>query len=182
MSVAVALLGAAGALAATSTVVLSDGSEDVDGPLDLTRTSLSLASDGRLRLVATFAARVEAKDLRTRSGPPGSLCMKVWTAADADPTAMRADRLVCVTATDDDDLRASVLEQTEPGLPKRRGSASVALNGSGRSIVLRVSQSALGRPELIRFAVESTRPGCPRVSCIDQAPDDGAVRRVRIRG
>ena len=58
----------------------------------------------------------------------------------------------------------------------------MAVNDSKRSFILRVSQSSLGRPELIRFAVESTRPGCARVSCIDQAPDDGAVRRFRLRG
>ena len=113
---------------------------------------------------------------------PGSVCLKVWTAADADPTAQRPDRLVCVTARTDDELRASVFEQREPGLPRRLGSASVRVNESGRSLVLRIAQSSLGRPELIRFAVDATRPGCVRVSCIDAAPDDGAVRRFRLRG
>jgi hypothetical protein len=115
------------------------------------------------------------------TGPPGSVCVKVWTALDADPTATPADRLACITARTKDELRASVFSQAEAGLPVLVGSASVGVNKSGRSLILRVSQSSLGRPELIRFAVESTRPGCERVSCIDQAPDNGAVRRFRVR-
>ncbi len=75
-----------------------------------------------------------------------------------------------------------MLEQTEPGLPRRIGPASVRVTKSARSLVVRISQSSLGRPQLIRFALESTRPGCGRVSCIDAVPDKGAVRRFRIRG
>jgi hypothetical protein len=172
----------AAALAASKTIVLSDARDDVSGVLDLQRASLSLASDGRLRAVVTLAGKLDPKALLVTSGPPGSVCLKLWTAADADPDAMPPDRLVCVTAQHDDDLRASVLEQDEPGLPRRVAAASVSLNKSRRSLVVRVAQSALGRPELIRFAFESTRPGCARVSCIDAVPDNGAVRRFRIRG
>jgi len=179
----IALAGAAGALAATSkTVVLSDAKDDVSGALDLQRASLSLGSDGRLRAVVTLVGKMEPKALLADAGPPGSVCLKIWTKADADPDAAAPDRLVCVTARSDDELRASVLEQTEPGLPRRIGSASVRVTKSARSFVVRISQSSLGRPALIRFALESTRPGCERVSCIDAAPDKGAVRRFRIRG
>jgi hypothetical protein len=183
LSAAVALIAATGAIAATSKpVVLSDPSDDVSGALDIQRISLSLPSDGRLRAVITLTGKIDPKAMLADSGPPGSVCLKVWTAADADPTAARADRLVCITASSDNDLRASVFDQREPGLPRRVGPASVAVNDSKRSFVLRVSQSALGRPELVSFAIESTRPGCGRVSCIDQAPDDGKVRRLRLRG
>ena len=183
VSAATALAGVAGALAATSkTVVLSDAKDDVSGALDLQRASLSLASDGRLRAVITLAGKVAPKSMLADSGPPGSVCLKVWTAKDADPQAMPPDRLVCVTASSGDGLRASVLEQRDPGLPRRVGSASVRVNKSARSLVVRIAQSSLGRPGLIRFAVESTRPGCERVSCIDALPDKGAVRRFRIRG
>ena len=182
-SVAVALAGVAGALAATSKpVVVSDAKEDVDGALDLQRSSLRLASDGRLRAVITLVGKVDPEAMLARSGPPGSVCLKIWTARDADPDATAPDRLVCVTAQSDDRLRASVFEQDDPGLPRRVGSASVGTNKSKRSLIVRIAQSALGRPELIRFAIESTRPGCARVSCIDALPDKGAVRRFRIRG
>jgi hypothetical protein len=181
LTAATAAFGAAVALAATSkNVAFSDPKGDVSGSLDLQRASLTRASDGRLRAVVTLAAKVEPRAFLARSGPPGSICLKVWTDADADPQASVPDRLVCVTARAKDELRASVFEQAEQGLPKRLGSASVAVNKSGRSIVLRVSQTSLGRPKLIRFAVESTRPGCDRVSCIDGAPDKGAVRRFRL--
>ena len=183
LSTAIVVLGAAGALAAASkTVVIADPTGDVTGALDLQRASLNLAPDGRVRAVITLAGEVEPKAMLAGSGPPGSVCLKVWTASDADPTASRADRLVCVTALDDDELRASVLEQPVQGLPRRLGSVPVRVNESGRSLVLRISQSSLGRPELIRFAVESTRPGCERVSCVDQVPDKGVVRRFRLRG
>jgi len=183
VSAAATLVGVAGAFAASSkTIVVGDSADDVTGALDLQRASLSLAADGRLRAVVTLVGKVDPQAMLARTGPPGSVCLKVWTAPDADPLATRADRLVCVTARGDDELRASVYEQREPGLPQRLGSASVRVNDSERSFVLRVAQSALGRPELIRFAVESTRPGCARVSCVDATPDKGAVRRFRLRG
>lgn len=167
--------------APSKTVTLADPKADVTGALDLQRTSLNLGSDGRLRAVVTLVGKLEPQAMLADSGPPGSICVKVWTAKDADPTATRADRLVCVTAVSKDALRASVLSQASAGLPVSVGTASVKVNKSKRSIVVRISQSSLGRPELIRFAFESTRPGCERVSCVDQSPDKGAVRRFRVR-
>lgn len=167
--------------AASKIVEIPDAKGDVTGVLDLQRASLNLASDGRLRAVMTVARKIDPREMLAGTGPPGSVCVKVWTAEDADPAVVRADRLVCVTARSSDELRASVFTQTAPGLPVRVASAPVSLTKSGRSLVLRIAQSSLGRPRLIRFAVESTRPGCERVSCVDQAPDKGAVRRFRVR-
>lgn len=170
------------ALAATSkTVVISDADEDVSGALDITRVSLQRASDGRLRSVVSFADTVTAKTLLASSGPPGSACLRIWTDADADPEAMRPDRLVCLTARTDDELRGGVYEVTGAELPRRVAGASVKRNSSGRSFVVRFSQSSLGRPQRIRFGAEATRPGCERTSCIDLAPDKGAVRTFRLR-
>jgi hypothetical protein len=181
-AVAVTLLPVAAALAAASKpIVLSDPSGDVSGPLDIQRASLSRGSDGRLRIVATFAAKVAPQELLAKTGPPGSTCARIWTDPAADPAATRPDRLVCVTADKDAKLRAGVFEQRDSGLPRRIAAAAVGANSSGRSFVVRVSQSALGRPARIRFALESTRPGCERIACIDTAPDAGAVRRFRLR-
>lgn len=177
----VALAVAAALAAPSKQVVLLDPAQDVSGPLDIRRAGLSLAADGRLRAIVTFAGKVTPQDLLASSGPPGSACLRIWTAADADPAAMRPDHLVCVTADKDANLRAGVFEQRDAGLPQRAGAASLTANPSGRSFIIRVSQSALGRPELIRFVVESTNPGCARVSCIDTAPDTGAARRFRVR-
>jgi hypothetical protein len=180
-SIAAALLAAGAFAAPTKTVVIADQAEDVSGVLDLQKASLRLADDGRLRVVVTLVGKIEPRTMLARTGPPGSICLKVWTDEDADPAATRPDHLVCVTPRTKDELRASVFEQAGPGLPKLTGSASVRVNKSARSLVLRVSQSALGRPTMIRFAIESTRPGCERVSCVDQVPDGGAVRRFRLR-
>jgi hypothetical protein len=177
---AAGLTVAAAFAAPTKTVTLADPKADVTGVLDLQRTSLNLASDGRLRASITLVGQLEPKAMLVKSGPPGSICAKIWTAKDADTTATRADRLVCVTAESEDKLRANVLSQTTTGLPVVLAPADVTLNKSKRSIVVRISQTSLGRPELIRFAFESTRPGCVRVSCVDQSPDKGAVRRFRI--
>jgi hypothetical protein len=176
-----ALVASAAFAAVSKPIILSDPDDDVEGPLDLARISLSRASDGRLRATVTFGEKVTPKTLLATSGPPGSACLRIWTAADADPEAMRPDRLVCVTARTEDELRGGVYEVTGARLPKRLDDASVKRNATGRSVVIRFTQSSLGRPRRIRFAVESTRPGCERPRCIDTSPDKGAVRTFRLR-
>ena len=176
-----AVVVSASLAAASRTVVISDPAGDVSGPLDLTRVSLQRASDGRLRAVMSFAEKIAPKTLLATSGPPGSACLRIWTGRDADPRATRPDRLVCVTARDDDELRGGIYEVRGSGLPERLADASVRLNASGRSVVIRFAQRPLGRPQRIRFGGESTRPGCERPSCIDTAPDKGATRRFRLR-
>ena len=161
--------------------VIGDPRDDVGGALDMTRASLERASDGRLRAVVTFAARITPKALLAESGPPGSACLRIWTAADADPEATRPDRLVCLTARSADELRGGVYEVRGDELPRRVARASAKRNSSGRSVVIRFTQSSIARPARIRFAVESTRPGCERTSCIDTIPDRGAVRTFRLR-
>ena len=167
--------------APSSTVVIADPGDDTGGALDLTRASLQRASDGRMRAALSFAAKVTPQMLLAGSGPPGSACLRIWTRAGVDPEATRPDRLVCATARADDELRGGVYEVTGAALPERLAEASVKLNESGRSMVIRFTQSSLGRPQRIRFAAESTRPGCERPSCIDTAPDEGAVRTFRLR-
>ena len=182
LGAAIGALTVTAALAAPSPkIVMSDPGDDVGGALDLTRASLERSSDGRLRAVLTFAVKVTPKTLLADSGPPGSACLRIWTAADADPKAMRPDRLVCATARSNDELRGGVYQVSGPALPRRQADASVKLNASGRSMVIRFTQSSIGRPQRIRFAVESTRPGCERTSCIDTVPDKGAVRTFRLR-
>ena len=172
----------AGAFAAPSkTLVITDPKQDVGGALDLTRVSLQRTSDGRLRAALSFAGKVSAKTLLAGTGPPGSACLRIWTTADADPAAMRPNRLACVTARTDDEFRGGVYEVTGAQLPKRVADASVRLTASGQSIVLRFTQTSIGRPQRFRFAVEATRPGCERVTCIDTLPDGGGARTFRLR-
>ena len=179
---AIAALTVTVALAAPSkTIVIADPGDDTGGALDLTRASLQRASDGRLRAALTFAAKVTPRAMLADSGPPGSACLRIWTAADADPAAMRPDRLVCATARASDELRGGVYEIRGAELPRRLADASVKLNESGRCMVIRFTQSSLGRPQRIRVAVESTRPGCERPRCVDTVPDKGAARTFRLR-
>jgi len=171
-----------GALAAPSkTLVITDPRADVSGAVDLTRVSLQRSSDGRLRAVFSFAAKLTPKTLLAGSGPPGSACLRIWTVATADPAVMRPDRLACVTARSDDEFRGGVYEVTGPQPPKRIADASVKQTASGQSIVLRFTQSSIARPQRIRFAVEATRPGCERVTCIDALPDGATARSFRLR-
>ena len=179
---AMAAIVVSAALAATSkTIVITDAREDVSGPLDLTRASLRRASDGRLRAALSFAGKVTPKALLATSGPPGSACIRIWTAEDVDPASVRPDRLACVTARSGDEFRGGVYEVTGAALPKRVADASVKATASATSIVLRFTQSSIGRPERFRFAVESTRPGCERATCIDTAPARAAARTFRPR-
>ena len=177
----VAILASVAFAAPSKPVVLSDPAGDVSGELDITRTSLQRAADGRLRAVLSFAAKVTPKTMLATAGPPGSACLRIWTGADVDPAASRPDRLVCVTARSEDELRGGVYEVSGPDLPKRIADAGVKLNASGRSVVIRFTQSSIARPQRIRFAAESTRPGCERPSCIDTVPDGGSVRMFRLR-
>jgi hypothetical protein len=182
LTVAAVPLTVAAALAATSRpVVIGDAGGDVSGPLDLQRVTLHRSSDGRLRAIVTFVGTVSPQTLLASSGPPGSVCLRVWTAPGADPTSMRPNRLVCATARSEDELRGGIFEQRSAGLPRRVGSVMVRTNRSGRSFVFRITQSSLGRPASFRFAAESTRPGCERATCIDAAPAGGRARMFRLR-
>jgi hypothetical protein len=179
---ALSVLVVSAALAtASKTIVLADVRDDVSGELDLTRVSLQRASDGRLRVALSFAAKLTPKAFLAGSGPPGSACIRIWTTLEADPATMRPDRLACVTARSDEEFRGGVYDSTGAGLPKRVASASVKLTASATSLMLRFTQSSIGRPERFRFAVESTRPGCERTVCIDTVPAGGAVRTFRLR-
>jgi len=179
---AIAALVASAALAAASkTIVITDARDDVSGALDLTRVSLQRASDGRVRVAFSFTDKLTPKALLASSGPPGSACVRIWIAEGADPMSMRPDRLACVTARSDDEFRGGVYEVTGAALPKRVADASVKITASRTSIVLRFTQSSIGRPERFRFAVESTRPGCERAACIDTMPAGGATRTFRLR-
>lgn len=175
-------LAASTVLAAVSKpAVIRDAKQDVTGALDLQRLKLSLGSDGTLRAAVTFVAKVTAADMLADAGPPGSVCLRIWTAKDADTHSTRPDRLACVTAATKDKLRATVLTQDGLALPKRSGSAAVSASKTDRSLVITIPPSALGSPDRIQYAVESTRPGCDRPSCVDTVPDAPATRRFTLK-
>lgn len=179
---ALTLLGTGVALAAApgAPVVVTEKAGDVPaGAPDLKRLSLQRASDGRLRAGLTFAQDLPATALVAKSGPPGSVCLRLFTAAT--PGILPPDYLVCVTAdAKGKTLRGSVLAEQVNRLPKRIGSAVVS-RPSRRSIVLRFSQSVIGRPPVIQFAAEATRAGCVRAGCVDTLPDAPATAKLILR-
>ncbi|HWH94354.1 MAG TPA: hypothetical protein VNT03_10880 [Baekduia sp.] len=156
----------------------TDAKGDVRSPLDLTRIAVARGSDGRLRASLTLAAAWEGADLLSQTGPPGSLCLKAWTTTAPPDTT--PDYLVCTTADADGRLRGSVLKQRANKLPERTGGADVS-RPSPRTVTLRFSQTALGRPATLYVAAEATRPGCPRGSCIDLAPDAPKTLQLKLR-
>jgi hypothetical protein len=175
--------GAGGAGAQTSapgaTVVVRDARDaHVQGAPDVIRASLGRGPDGRLRAAISLVADLTVADMRSDEGPPGSVCLRVWTVSA--PPNMAADFLVCVTAKSARTLRGTVLREDLDGQPDRVAEATVRRRGD-RVLVVSFSQSAIGRPARLRFAVEATKAGCPRQSCVDVAPDAPRTTLLRLR-
>lgn len=181
----VAALGAAAlavpapAAAPPKPVVQKDAAGDVNGKLDLRQFVLARGSDGRIRASLTLGESWDAEDLLSDSGPPGSLCLKLWTASPANLDAS-PDYLVCVTAQSDGDLRGSILKERANQLPARIG-AAIVTRPSERTVTLRFSQTSIGKPATLEAQAETTRAGCPRASCIDRSPDGGASLVLKLR-
>jgi hypothetical protein len=85
-----------------------------------------------------------------------------------------------VTAGKDAALRASILQVRANKLPERTAGAVVS-RPSGRTVTLRFSQTAIGRPATLYAAAEAPRPGCSRGSCIDLAPDAPKTLTLKLR-
>jgi hypothetical protein len=182
VALAALLAGAATALAAPSgTITVRDPRGDARTNLDLQRASLKRTGRGGLQASMTFAAAVRPRDLRAPAdGPPGSLCLRVWSDLEADPAATAPDRLVCVTEARGNRLRGSVLRERPNATPERVGSARVA-RPSARSVRIDFAQSDLGSPARFRVAFETSRAGCFGASCVDRAPNGAGTRIYRLR-
>ena len=151
---------------------------DTAAGLDLTRVQLGRAADGRLRAALTLASAWRMQDLPADDGPPGSLCLRMWTETEGQ--AASPDRLLCVTADKGGrHLRGSIMAE-RGGALERVAEATLA-RSSARTVTARFSQSAIGRPASVRFAAEATTPGCARTTCIDTAPNAPAVATLTLR-
>jgi len=177
-----AALAAPSVVAAPSkTMLLRDAKGDISDELDIQRAKVSIDSKDRLRVAVTITATAAPAAFLAASGPPGSLCVRIWTATNADPKSQRPDRLACITARSRTALRGRVYEQDGPGLPEPVGSARVSRSKSNRSFIIRIRPSTLDDPRRVRLAVESNRPGCASASCIDTVPAAPTTRRFRLR-
>jgi hypothetical protein len=177
-ALAVAGVAAAQAPAPRDSPVVARDAVDTAGGLDLTRVQLQRAADGRLRAALTLAAPWRMRDLPAEDGPPGSLCLRMWTRTE--PPAAPPDYLLCVTAdARARHMRGSLLVERDGEL--RRMAGARLARSSVRTVVARFSQTAIGRPARIRFAAEATSPGCARLMCIDTAPNAPATATLTLR-
>ncbi|TML98986.1 MAG: hypothetical protein E6G10_21070 [Actinobacteria bacterium] len=160
---------------------MRDAAGDVgQGGLDLTRVSVGRAPDGRIRASVTMGAPWAPRDLLADSGPPGSVCLRAWLGGRR-PSASQPDYLVCATVgANNERLKASVFHERPGRLPERVAAAS-ATKPTARTAVLRFGQSALGRPAVLRFAIEAAPGGCQRLACLDTAPDAPRSARLALR-
>lgn len=182
LTLALAGTAAAAALAAqgdTPVVATERAGGAPAGAPDLTRVSLQRSRDGRLRAGISLAADLAPKDLVAKSGPPGSVCLRVYTSTK--PGVLPPDYLVCVTAdATGKTLRGTVMAEQVNALPKKVGTAAISRT-SKRSLVMRFSQSVVGKPSVVQFAAEATRAGCVRVSCVDTLPDAPKTAKLTLR-
>ena len=159
-----------------------DSATDGRGALDIVRVAMSRGVDGRLRGEVTMEKPWTTNDLRTAAGPPGSICITLWTkrSAGSDP----ADWLVCVTPEKEGHLlRGRVLRDRANGLPRQVAAATVT-RPTSRTVYLRFAQSAIDRPASVRFAAEAvTRAArCPKpLGCRDTAPDAPTTGNLTLR-
>jgi hypothetical protein len=180
---ALAAGGIAGAQEPQFTVSVDERSGDVRGPLDVVRVALGPTGESRLRGEITTEEAWDTEDLRNAAGPPGSVCLRLFTrrAADAEPP----DYLVCATpAATGDGLVGRVLRDRANGLPRTVGEAMIT-RPTTRSIFLRFARKAIGNPRRVRFAAETvTRgSGCGALrGCVDTAPDAPSTARLRLQG
>jgi len=175
-----ALAAVAPAAQAPSPTVVKDPKDAVAGAPDLTRAQLGLASDRRVRVALTLAAPWQPKDLLAGEGPPGSLCVRLWTVTK--PGATPPDYLVCATSRADGETMRGTVFKTQPGEELARAGTAIVGSTSDRTMTLRFSQSVVGRPKTIDFIAEATKPGCTRVSCVDTAPEAPKTATFRVRG
>jgi hypothetical protein len=167
LAAAALLAGAAEAVAAT----VSDG-DDTPVLLDLKTVALVSAKGKRVEAtLTTYEAWTPALLAAAGGGPPGSLCVIVWTKR---PVTGVADYLVCAAPVGDGSkLSGSVLrEGTKGGLPRKVASAVVTRPNS-RSARLSFTLASIGSPASLRFAGEGTQfAGCPPATgCVDRAPN-----------
>jgi hypothetical protein len=184
---AVAVLLALGMLAPIASAQIiptfrKDSATDGRGALDIVRVAMSRGVDGRLRGEVTMEKAWTTNDLRTASGPSGSICLTLYTkrAPGSDP----ADWLVCVTPEKEGGaLRGRVLRDRANGLPRPVAAVTVT-RPTARTVYLRFAQSAIDRPASVRFAAEAvTRAArCPRpLGCRDTAPDAPMTGNLTLR-
>jgi len=182
---AVVLLLALAAPVASAKIIPTyrkDPATDGRGALDIVRVAMSRGTDGRLRGEVTMEDGWDTADLRSATGPSGSICLTLFTRRQ--PGAEPPDWLVCATpGPEGDELRGRVLRDRSNGLPRQVAAARLT-RPTARTIYLRFTQRAIGRPASVRFAAQAVTWArrCPRLlGCRDTAPDAPTTGNLTLR-
>jgi len=179
----VALAAAGAAFAQNGTQAVSDG-DDSRSSADISsvRAVYDRAND-RLAHIIRFHTGVSPSDFQNaidEHGPPGSVCVNIWTRRTPWDASPNFD--VCVTPNRDaSDLRASVSKLSARGGVRKRGSASAELT-TRRRLIVRFDPDLIGRPNAYRWSVEATTfaRGCTTRGCKDFAPRRGRSVRTEV--
>jgi hypothetical protein len=176
--VAVAATGAALAASPGKPVVVKEAAGDAPSP-DMVRGELGRSSDGKLRAAITFAGAVSPKSLLSKTKSEGSICVRIYTAAT--PGLIPPDYLVCAAPdSKGKTFHGSVLAERVNALPRRVAKATVT-RASQKSLVLKFSQSSVGKPATIEFSFEAARPGCDTADCADTLPNSPDAAKLVLR-
>ena len=184
------LLTVAAALAAVGLAIAQEGGRQVsDGDDSKSRVDIAsvrathdVAND-RLAHIVRFHAPISPRNFRNaiaEHGPPGSLCVNIWTRRTPWEASPNFD--VCVTADRGRrELVASVSRLGARGGVRRVGEASAVLT-SPRRLVIRFDPDQIRRPAAYRWSVHSTtfERGCTRRGCQDTAPRRGRSVRTEL--
>lgn len=156
----------------------SEDRNDAPGRMDIRDASSGHAPDGRLRHVITTFGRWTGADLVSKSGPPGGVCLLVWTKRR--PSAGSPDYLVCANAdAKGEKLRGLVTRVSRRAGRTGRSTAAAVSRPDNRSLVLRFARSQIGKPDRYYWRAETVyhATNCPKgTGCLDTAPDRPGAR------
>lgn len=177
---------AVGALLAIPAVALAaeriEDRDDSAGAVDLSlvRASHNRVSD-ELVYVIDLHEPITPQTLVRRDGPPGSICVNVWTSRRPGEAAPNYD--ACITSERRGRVfRASVARHVTSGAVRRVGRAKVEQQSPTR-LVLRIDPDRVGRPAAVRWTVQAVAfsSGCPPVTgCEDFVPDRPESARTTL--
>ena len=183
LALTIALAAAAVAFAQDGTNAVSDG-DDSRSSADISSVrAVHDRSNDRLAHIIRFHAGISPGDLKNaidEHGPPGSVCINIWTGRTPWEASPNFD--VCVTADSAaNDLVASVSKLGPRGGVRKRGAASAELT-SRRRLVVRFDPDLIRRPAAYRWSVEVTTfaRGCTSRGCKDFAPRRGRSVRTEL--
>jgi len=182
LTLACALAMAGFAVAQTDDGV-SDG-DDSKSRVDISRARAVMdRANDKLAHIVRFHGPISPRNFRNavaEHGPPGSVCVNVWTTRTPREASPNYD--VCVSGNRERNrLVASVSRLGPRGSVRRVGSAAARLLSS-RRLSIRFDPDLIRRPAAYRWSVQVTtfERGCTRRGCRDVAPQRGRTVRTRI--